>query len=271
MNVQVERIGPRKAKNMLKLNTHNRNARPTYVARLAGAMERGEWVQNGESIKLNGDVLLDGQHRLLAIVESGTTQPMLVVRDLPTGAQETLDIGARRNLADILRLRGEVDVNTLAATLNHVWRYRSFRTLRRAPGKEPTPAQALALLEAEPGIRDCLPWGRMVNKAGLGIAPSLTTTIYYLIAEKDSEEAGTFFTRLTSGDLLESTDPIYVLRRLLIRQRTQRSERKPGYHLAALTIKAFNAWQQGDKVEALYWRPGGKAKEAFPEIELGNQ
>lgn len=270
MNVKVERLGPPKAKQMLALNTSNRNIRPHYVARLAGAMERGEWVQNGESIKLNGEMLLDGQHRLLAIVESGTTQSMLVVRDLPSVAQATVDIGARRNIADVLRLRGEVDVTTLAACLATVWRYTTHGTMQRTPATVPTIAQLLAFYEKHPEIRDALSVGRSVRDAGLALSISSASAVYHLAAEQDQQEAGTFFARLSSGDMLESSDPIYVLRRFLLRQRTTtlRSERRSGAYLAAITIKAFNAWQRGDHIDTLYWRPGGRAPEAFPQIQV---
>src|ERR1700761_996246 len=93
-SAEVERLSPKSAKALLKGNVHNRNLRKARVSSLAEAMKRGEWELNGESIKVAEDgSLLDGQHRLQAVVESGKSIQVLVVRNLPSDAQDTVDTG----------------------------------------------------------------------------------------------------------------------------------------------------------------------------------
>lgn len=76
------------------LNDHdvdhpNRPVRDRHVKRLAGAMKAGEWMLTAEPIafckpyvdaqnKQRGVTLINGQHRLWAVVESGATVPMTV-------------------------------------------------------------------------------------------------------------------------------------------------------------------------------------------------
>lgn len=64
------------AETWLSRNSNNRNLRGQVIASYARDMKSGAWVLNGETVKIasNGQ-LLDGQHRLNAVVESGQTVP----------------------------------------------------------------------------------------------------------------------------------------------------------------------------------------------------
>lgn len=54
-------------------NTHNRKVRDSVVMRYAADMKAGRWKQTHQGIAFNGDgTLLDGQHRLFAIIEADT-------------------------------------------------------------------------------------------------------------------------------------------------------------------------------------------------------
>src|ERR1700750_3512325 len=105
--MEVETISPDMAQEILAANGHNRNMRSPRVAQLAEVMRRGEWILNGETIKVATDgTLLDGQHRLQAVVDSGATIETLVMRGMSLETQDTVDTGRRRRLADILAIEG---------------------------------------------------------------------------------------------------------------------------------------------------------------------
>lgn len=104
MKLQVMNVTPAKAAGWLKMNTINRPVRKQHVARLAQAMKRGEWVANHQAIALNGSKLIDGQHRLMAVIESGLSfVEMSVIADADTKHFDTIDIGVKRSNADIFR------------------------------------------------------------------------------------------------------------------------------------------------------------------------
>jgi hydrogenase maturation factor len=97
VKLQVLEVTPVQAKAWLKLNTLNRPVRSSYVAYLADAMKRGEWVVNHQPLAINGSRLIDGQHRLMAVVESGLSAvKMAVVTDADTATFDTIDIGVKR-------------------------------------------------------------------------------------------------------------------------------------------------------------------------------
>lgn len=99
---EIVRITPEVARQYLSHNT--RNIRPinrAAVRQYANSMINGTWQQNGETIKFYQDgTLFDGQHRLLAIIESNVPQDMLVVRDVPNNVSIT-DIGRPRSAKTI--------------------------------------------------------------------------------------------------------------------------------------------------------------------------
>jgi hypothetical protein len=100
-------VGPDVAEEMLKRNTNNRNARAYYVALLADDMRRGFWQETHEGIAFDENgVLLDGQHRLLAIVQSGATVPLMVTTGLSPNALVQINRGRIRTPVDIQNLSG---------------------------------------------------------------------------------------------------------------------------------------------------------------------
>lgn len=104
MKFQVLEVTPQMAEGWLALNVANRHVRKGYVKQLAEAMKRGEWAVTHQPIAINGDRLLDGQHRLMALMQSGLLSlKMSVVQDAETSTFDAIDIGARRKDGDIYR------------------------------------------------------------------------------------------------------------------------------------------------------------------------
>lgn len=82
MRHSVESIGPKEAKVLLsKLVPHYRHPDRKWVTRMANMMRRGQWMPTSETIKRDDELgLIDGRRRLLAVVESGCTVEMSVLR-----------------------------------------------------------------------------------------------------------------------------------------------------------------------------------------------
>lgn len=85
-------------------------------------MSRGDWKVTHQGIAFSiGGVLVDGQHRLAAIVEADIPVEMTVFTDVNEGTFDVLDTGKSRNAADVLALEGEKSVTMLAAMVRTVW------------------------------------------------------------------------------------------------------------------------------------------------------
>lgn len=257
-------VTPELAEQWLAENKKNRALRRAYIQQLAAAIRRGEWRFNGDAVRFDrNDDLLDGQHRLHAIIEAGQAVEMLVIRDLDTETRETIDRGLRRTLADTLTLRGVTSARSMAATLVWIHRFDTGRPTTTQSDGYPSPTQLLALVEQHPNIRDSLRIEQLIKQAPFRYPPSLAVALHYKMSAIDAEAADVFFDRLASGSELLSTDPILLLRNLLIRNSSQRL-RQPSYALAAYTIKAWKAWRAGRSLQVLIWK--GRV-EPFPELE----
>ncbi len=261
--VEIVTVTPRLA--LQWLQGHTRNLRDSVWQRYARDMQAGLWDLNGESIKRTSDGLtIDGQHRLRAILESGVSVPMVVVFDLEAGTQETIDRGLPRGLADALRLRGEVEVNNLAAAVSQVIVLQSD-TPTDHRSAWPSVRQALEWLDANPGIRDGVTIGSRLRTATRTVG-STAAAMWFLFNEVDEDDATAFFDRLIAGTGLEEDSPILRLREFMFREQT--ALRKVGrQRLQAYYVKAWNAYRKGVPMKQLKWKTGGSEPEAFPKPE----
>lgn len=265
-HVEVITVTPEMADAWLAKNTHNRMVKPRTVAAYAADMAAGRWEWNGDTITFSGDGrLLDGQHRLLAVVESGETVTMAVVRGLRPDTQETKDTNVPRSFGDTLKLRGEPNYTSLAALTKKVWCWE--RGARRNGWHEKATTPTLAKVLAEhPELRDvCARARRYSDRIG---APSRTTIGLCIWLFEQVDETGAdvmhFFDRLTSDEGHVDGDPVLALRRQLMNVKNSLASRTER-DLLAVTIKAWNFYRAGETVKNLMWRPGGARPEPFPE------
>lgn len=118
MKTSIETITPQLAKSILANNKSNRSANATITAHYADAISRGQWELNGEAIKIAHDGrLLDGQHRLMAVIKSGVPIQTLVIRGLPTEVFDTLDQGRTRTGGDLLTSMGVSHANSISSII----------------------------------------------------------------------------------------------------------------------------------------------------------
>lgn len=99
----IETITPYTARKYLELNTGNRPLRQSHIRSLANDMRNGAWQITHQGIAFDtAGLLIDGQHRLHAIVEAGIAVEMCVTRNCSASSFSILDRGANRSPSDIL-------------------------------------------------------------------------------------------------------------------------------------------------------------------------
>ena len=114
-------VTPELAKEYLAKNTHNRPVQLAHVRALAADMRAGRWHNTHQGIAFSADgVLLDGQHRLLAIIEAGTTVVMLITMGLDPEALFGIDINKARTVAQNVGLQGHQYSKAVTAWANIV-------------------------------------------------------------------------------------------------------------------------------------------------------
>lgn len=112
-----EIITPEQAQAILdETNDINRRIRPPHVASLARDMANSDWHEAGDPIRFDSNGrLIDGQHRLSAVVLSGKTQRFLVMRGFAPVVQTVLDSGIGRTAGDALTFAGIANRYNIAA------------------------------------------------------------------------------------------------------------------------------------------------------------
>lgn len=280
----VERVllGADDAEKYLGINTHNRNIRESKVRKYTHDMLKGDWLETGEPIKVSKTgVLLDGQHRLLALVRAADQGlfidqqqlapqpdiqiPFFVITGLDDIAQQAMDIGAPRRLSDALALRGEKNVLNLAAALRIVYTWKAGYRRQLAKMDLASNATLLAFFDENADtFRELVAHTSGSRARRIKLSPSVLSLVWYVLTEVDYEEAEFFFDRLIDGQGLVKTDPIYELREALDRLDRETS-RRPVIYPIGLVIKAWNAQRNGEKIGLLTFKMGGKNPEKFPE------
>lgn len=98
---RVLTVTPAHAEKWLEMNTDNRRIRPSHVRHLAKQMELGRWMLSPEPIVFSPQRLLDGQHRLSAVLMSGCTIEASVALVQNEDVFRVLDQGVNRNNTDL--------------------------------------------------------------------------------------------------------------------------------------------------------------------------
>jgi len=85
-------------------NVDNRTLRKVVVQRYAALMRDGQWKPTHQGVAFSHRRLIDGQHRLSAVVASGRAQWMVVFVEQDDDVFGVLDRGTARGLRDEIRL-----------------------------------------------------------------------------------------------------------------------------------------------------------------------
>lgn len=148
----VERITPAQAERYLEHNTTNRPMRQKHVDKLASDITEGRWRLNGSTIVFNGDgTLLDGQHRLAAVIKSGAPVELVVVRGVSKAAMATIDANITRKPSDVAAMRGYANANQLIGTARLLI---SVKSGVATDGDKASAGSLMELLQRNPHLQD---------------------------------------------------------------------------------------------------------------------
>ena len=109
LKVSVELVSPESAHNYLQRNfCRNRSITGGNVSKLALAMQKGSWSISTDCIGFDTrGRLINGQHRLTAVINTKTSQPFIVVRNLPVQSAQIIDVGKKRTMDERLCIGGK--------------------------------------------------------------------------------------------------------------------------------------------------------------------
>lgn len=278
MKARVEKVSPSLARKWLERSEEfsQRGLRKKRIEKLVHAIQSGQWQVTHQGIALNDDgIVLDGQHRLHAIIQADETVQVLVMRGVSDEAFHSIDTGASRTPADSLKIAGYNDTNVLAAVVKSLLVYdrvvgtiaNEWATLDR----NTTTADILEYLDdhdrREAAIQS-VKTGRMIAGAVSRFGSTTPIAAVQLILKTHPTDIGPdtiaeFNARLMDGVMLPSRSPILALRRWLVSDtgyvNVSGSIRRPV--TMSILVKAMNDYALGIERSISIFRYG---KEIIP-------
>jgi hypothetical protein len=263
-------VTPEMAKEWLRANDKNRNLRANIVADFARDMLGEVWEYNGETISFSWDgFLLDGQHRLTALVLAGKTTPdvfieVLVVFGLDPATQMTMDRGVKRNPADFLKLEGYENAPLLAAITKRLWSWERDDD-RFVGNAKPTNAEYKKLLDERDEIQRSAEIALQVYRKFKFVPKSIVGTAYCLFLPLNMERAPEFFARLEDGANMDTDHPIMAARNRFMDEARDKGRQTAGWLQLGYLIRAWNAYVSGNALKTIVL----SAKDDMPRPKAG--
>jgi hypothetical protein len=252
MKSEVELITPEMAKHWLTVaNTNNRSLSQSHVADLARMMASGQWILSGQTISFdeNGR-LVDGQHRLSAVVKSGVSAPFLVVRGVPSNAFAVIDVGRNRSAGTIAQLSKLQDPSTVVAITRVLMALRDRRFFTQSAHY--LPSEIVKVAKAIPEIQEAAHAMRSrFNQLRHLIRSSVAGSALVLTGLEDRGMSEEFWTATTTGSDLAQGSPILALRNRAMNEQKGKASSLRQCYLFACVWHAWSMHRTGGEINKL--------------------
>lgn len=244
-------VSPRTAKTWLATNRENRTLSPDWVNKLARDMRSGDFPNVGEGIKFDEDGdLIDGQHRLAAVVQSGVSVEFLVVEGVPREHRYKMDKVRKRSTADELTMRFGIPSAAMAVATGRLvlqWEIEEIKS----ESYKPTDAEIVdCVVQHRDAIGEAVRYG-MTLRADLGASPSATAAVHFLTRRIDAATAVEFWHGVHKGSGLVEGDPELTLRNAIVKLNQATAGAKQVKPFLAMLAYAWNAKREGRKIKRL--------------------
>lgn len=240
--------GPQEAANLLEANTANRKLRRTAVEKYRRDMLAGDWKANGDTIKVATDgTLIDGQHRLEAILQAGSALPrkvpILTVKGLDHDEVMAItDTGLRRTPQDALYLNGYKNTALLSAMVRGVIRIETGRIFKwHGDGQNVSNSELLHWLEKNPEAPHFVDsWGWRIRKTN--VPPGAGATAFWILHTTDTWRAAAMIDSLVSLENLPKGSALATLASTITRLRIAKTS-VTALQWVRMILQTWNAWQ----------------------------
>jgi hypothetical protein len=256
---QFEEISPERAMQMLEKMEANRTVSERHVNKLKKDMVARRWKLTGQGITFDANGrLVDGQHRLWAIIEGGVTVTQLVVYGAdPEDVILSIDLGRGKSFGDIQRIKGEQSYNALAAAVGLI--AAADKSIASKTSVNTTRLEQYSHFELQDlldGYRErydldyAVKYAHRLTSKPLKVPHSAGSTAYFLLAEKyGDEQVEPFFHQLSKGEHpdgsgLERGLPVKALRARFITEHDEKPRPNRTWYLEAI-LRTFVTQMRG--------------------------
>ncbi len=268
MKAEIKIVTPTMARDWLKTSSfNNRNLRTPNVAKIARDITGGKWVFDGNPIRFDNEGnIIDGQHRLSAIIAADKSVQTLVVVGLDSSAKNTIDTGSARTTSDVLHFNGYKQTSRLAAVCRLHLGYQKhdgdlLAWARTTQHRGSSVQELLEIAEENPRLQDCCSIDKKYKSANALLSPAALNYSFYLIG--NLQGGAIFFEQLNSGASLADGNPILALRNSLLNKRGTNHGTRDIVYSIAMVIKSWNLYKKEKKAYRIIYKPD---HEPYPMI-----
>lgn len=258
-----EYVDPELAEQYLENNEGNRKVRADVVDTYSRDLKAGRWLVTGDPLRIDTTGrLIDGQHRLKAVVKAGIGAWFLVIRGVDPHVQSVLDTQAKRTAADALRFAGyNRNVRVISGVARSAIQYKDFMENRESQAALHSTIISNPEIEqwvyAHPEVHEAALMATQLHKsAGNGLVS--WGMAYLKLSAIDEREAREFFTDLINMSTRGPGDPRHTLLQYRPVGKTGRSAL--GEMLIAITV-AWNYYRASEDLFIIRTRVNGKYRE----------
>lgn len=260
---------PEMSQAVLTYNTANRRVNKRKLGILAAQMASGQFGNTGEPIIISAEgVLNNGQHRLLAVIESGATVDMDVRFGIPRRMVTRTDTGASRNAGDVLTIKGIAHGGPVSQAVRLLILYK--RGLPGSIREYVSNDEVARAIDRWPGIVDIAAEIQALRFPAAIRSTPLLATAYLASRSPSKDRLSAWLEGLATGADIGRTDPVYQLRERLLRGADAPvGTREALLERFALMVKCWNLHAAGRTVALrdFKWRQSGRSAEPFPAVE----
>lgn len=250
---EIVTVTPELASEWLGKNHGNRNQRALKIDVYARDISDGNWLFTGESVKFDWDGrLIDGQHRLEAIIAAGISVSILIVRGLDPAVQSVLDTNARRSAADALGFKGVAAHRSYIAKHARIALARQNGYLQFSLDTSIPSYSNSEILDWYAANMDADYSAAVASKLSTktNVTPGALSYIFLALSRVDGDDATIFVNDIANLRTAGAGDPRFALIRALESLSRERGGNRDAAQIY-LFFRAWNAWRGKKRVELL--------------------
>jgi len=254
VTAKIVKIGKKEANEILNRNTKNRKVVNSNYSFIKDQIQNDEFVLNGSSIVVAEDgVLLDGQHRLLALSETDKKIEVVLVENIPNSAMATIDTGAVRKASDVLSINGITNSKNVAAVIRNVVEEFGAKRKLAENKKGSVKLSNKEVVEYSKNLifHDSLDFVTTLYNGNIRvISPAQAAAFYILFSREDKQKARSFVRELFTGKMEFISNSAQLLRNRLVDNKMRKISLAEAT-LRDLTITAFRKYKEDVEVKRL--------------------
>lgn len=264
-NAYRVRITPENAKEWLATrNKVNRAISNELVQRLTRSMKTDRWIDNGQPIILNSEgELIDGQHRLTAIVRSNQAAECLVINDVSDPrAFQTIDDGKKRGLECAVSAMGYANATAVASIGKLFYKIHHASDLEAFLISTHT-EQNVVIAEFIDGVPQIVEAAVMARKTKLLCKTRIMGAALTMFLVMNPDKAREFHDLFVRAEYPYENHPVKQLRERFIRDKIS-SCKMTDLERLAIIFKAWNCWHKEKPIKSLNWSRKKDPAKKFP-------